>query len=146
MREAAEPSVVIFRRSSGRRPEEQAELLLRQLPRIEGPSEQGSVVILEEERLRIRALPFGRGPVVGAAEGLAKPRPGKGTTVRQRAGDRPTEATHAADAGNPYRPRGPLSGGIWADAVPDNRRYLSSMPDSLACGRGTSGGGEGSGV
>lgn len=58
LRRTAEPSVVIFRRSSGRRPEEQARLLLRQLPRIADALERGSVVVIEEDRLRIRALPM----------------------------------------------------------------------------------------
>jgi hypothetical protein len=60
LRSTAEPSVLIFRRFSGRRPEEQARLLLRQLPRIADALERGSVVVIEEERLRIRALPMVR--------------------------------------------------------------------------------------
>jgi predicted nuclease of predicted toxin-antitoxin system len=36
LRRTAEPSVVIFRRSSGRRPEQQAKLLLEQLPSAGG--------------------------------------------------------------------------------------------------------------
>jgi predicted nuclease of predicted toxin-antitoxin system len=52
LRRTAEPSVLIFRRSSGRRPEEQAELLLRQLPRIAAALERGSVVVIEDDRLR----------------------------------------------------------------------------------------------
>ncbi len=58
LRRTAEPSVIIFRRSSGRRPEEQARLLLRQLPRIADALERGSVVVIEDDRLRIRALPM----------------------------------------------------------------------------------------
>jgi predicted nuclease of predicted toxin-antitoxin system len=57
LRRTAEPSVLLFRRSSGRRPEEQARLLLRQLPQIADALERGSVVVIEEDRLRIRALP-----------------------------------------------------------------------------------------
>ena len=60
LRRIAEPSVLIFRRSSGRRPEEQARLLLRQLPRIADALERGSVVVIEEDRLRIRGLPMVR--------------------------------------------------------------------------------------
>jgi predicted nuclease of predicted toxin-antitoxin system len=60
LRRTAEPSVLLFRRSSGRRPEEQAGLLLRQLPRIADALERGSVVVIEEDRLRIRALPMVR--------------------------------------------------------------------------------------
>ena len=58
LRRTAEPSVLLFRRSSGRRPEEQARLLLRQLPQIADAIERGSVVVIEEDRLRIRALPM----------------------------------------------------------------------------------------
>jgi predicted nuclease of predicted toxin-antitoxin system len=59
LRRATEPSVVIFRRSSERRPDAQARLLLRQLPCVAGSLERGSVVVIEEDRLRIRALPMG---------------------------------------------------------------------------------------
>jgi predicted nuclease of predicted toxin-antitoxin system len=59
LRRSAEPSVVIFRRSSGRRPSEQAMLLLEQLPRVADALEGGNVVVIEEDRLRIRALPIG---------------------------------------------------------------------------------------
>ena len=60
LRKTAEPSVLLFRRSSGRRPEEEARLLLRQLPHIADALERGSVVVIEEDRLRIRGLPMVR--------------------------------------------------------------------------------------
>ncbi len=56
---SAKPSVVIFRRTSNRRPEEQANLLMDRLPDIREPLESGSAVIIEETRLRIRPLPIG---------------------------------------------------------------------------------------
>ena len=59
LRRTAEPSVVLFRRSSGRRPDTQGKLLLGQLPRIADSLERGSVAVIEEDRLRIRALPIG---------------------------------------------------------------------------------------
>ncbi|MBA2784000.1 MAG: DUF5615 family PIN-like protein [Rubrobacteraceae bacterium] len=59
LRRTAKPSVVIFRRTSGRRPEAQAKLLLDHLPDARESLEQGSVVIIEESRLRIRSLPIG---------------------------------------------------------------------------------------
>jgi predicted nuclease of predicted toxin-antitoxin system len=62
LRRTAEPSVVLFRRSSGRRPDAQAKLLLEQLPRIADSLERGSVVVIEEDRIRIRALPIGGEP------------------------------------------------------------------------------------
>ena len=58
-RRSAKPSVVIFRRSSGRRPEAQAKLLLGCLPTIREALDLGSVVVIEETRLRIRHLPIG---------------------------------------------------------------------------------------
>jgi hypothetical protein len=42
-----------------RRPERQADLLLSNLPAITTSLEAGSVVVIEEARLRIRSLPFG---------------------------------------------------------------------------------------
>ena len=58
-RRSARPSVIIFRRSSGRRPEAQAKLLLDCLPAIREALDLGSVVVIEETRLRIRHLPIG---------------------------------------------------------------------------------------
>lgn len=59
LRRSSKPSVVIFRRSSERRPESQARLLLENLPRMEVSLEEGSVVVVEQSRLRIRRLPIG---------------------------------------------------------------------------------------
>lgn len=53
------PSVIIFRRTSDRRPEAQTKLLLDCLPDIRESLESGSVVIIEDTRLRIRSLPIG---------------------------------------------------------------------------------------
>jgi predicted nuclease of predicted toxin-antitoxin system len=58
-RSSATPSVIIFRRTSGRRPEAQAEFLLERLPDIQEALDQGSVVVIEETRLRVRRLPIG---------------------------------------------------------------------------------------
>jgi predicted nuclease of predicted toxin-antitoxin system len=61
LRRSTRPSVIIFRRSSGRRPEAQAKLLLDRLPDIQEALDQGSVVVIEDTRLRVRRLPIGGG-------------------------------------------------------------------------------------
>ena len=52
------PSLVLFRRRTDRRPERQAALLLKNLPAIADAIESGSVVVIEQTRVRIRALPL----------------------------------------------------------------------------------------
>ncbi len=58
-RHASAPSVVLFRRQSGRQPAAQAELLLAHLPDIESDLGRGAIVVIEETRLRVRDLPIG---------------------------------------------------------------------------------------
>lgn len=55
------PSLILFRQARNRRPEQQAAMLLSNLPAIEEPLQSGCVVVLEDARLRIRRLPVGGG-------------------------------------------------------------------------------------
>ena len=52
------PSVVIFRKGTDRQPRLQVQLLLANLPQLEQQFHDGSVVIIEEARIRIRSLPL----------------------------------------------------------------------------------------
>jgi predicted nuclease of predicted toxin-antitoxin system len=57
-RQAAKPSVIVFRRESHRRPTAQAGLLLANLPTITDLLDHGSILVFEESRLLSRPLPF----------------------------------------------------------------------------------------
>ena len=58
LREETKPSVILLRRGP-KRPAVQVQLLLANLPAIEELAEKGSIIVIEETRIRVRRLPIG---------------------------------------------------------------------------------------
>jgi len=57
-RKETSPSVILFRHGSQHRPVDQAALLKNNLPQLTQALEDGSIVVIEPDRIRIRALPL----------------------------------------------------------------------------------------
>lgn len=55
------PNVVLFRGEVTRRPEGQAELLLANLDQLEADLTEGAIVVIGDNRIRVRSLPIDRG-------------------------------------------------------------------------------------
>jgi len=62
-RQSTKPSFVLFRRGTQRRPSDQVSLLLANLEDLAESIQNGAVVVFEQDRIRVRALPIlARGP------------------------------------------------------------------------------------
>jgi predicted nuclease of predicted toxin-antitoxin system len=57
-RHESKPSVILFRQEAGRAPQNQVALLLANLSPLAGLLESGSIVVFEDTRIRVRALPI----------------------------------------------------------------------------------------
>jgi predicted nuclease of predicted toxin-antitoxin system len=57
-RKQTSPSVILFRHGSQHRPSDQVALLKANLPQLVSALEAGSIVVIQPDRVRIRALPL----------------------------------------------------------------------------------------
>jgi predicted nuclease of predicted toxin-antitoxin system len=59
LRDEEKPSVLLLRRCP-KHPDLQLQLLLAAMPVLEEPLSKGSIIVVEEKRIRVRRLPLGR--------------------------------------------------------------------------------------
>ena len=59
LRRERTPSVILFRRAAPRTPQRQVDVLVANLPGVAVQLEEGSVVVFEAARVRVRRLPIG---------------------------------------------------------------------------------------
>jgi predicted nuclease of predicted toxin-antitoxin system len=60
LKESKKPSLILFRRSN-KRPQNQAQILIANLPSIADALDEGSIVVFDDTKIRIRTLPISRG-------------------------------------------------------------------------------------
>ena len=58
VRQETQPSVVLFRGTTPRRPADQVLLLMANLPQVDADLLAGAIVIIEPSRVRVRSLPI----------------------------------------------------------------------------------------
>ena len=62
LRNDSKPSLILLRWPTVRRPFDQVSVFIANLVTVESDLEQGSIVVIEEKRMRVRQLPIGHKP------------------------------------------------------------------------------------